>query len=282
MVANSDAGTTKSAHSGDEATASHGDATAGDARATAAGMSGSPAARRSKARHGNRKTESDPEVGDDVISRGAEGLRRQMSDSEAQQDATLVRKAREGDRDAFGILVRRYQVQAVMMAQTVLKNMELSKDASQNAFVKAYVGLKNFREDSQFKTWLFRIVLNEAKTTYRKEKSRGWFRRVTGRDDDESREASILEAVPSKERSPRDVSEVEEMKSRLGEALETLPERERHVFMLRYLNELSVAEVAEILGIAAGTVKAHASHAQEKLKFMLATPVKSESFPGGV
>ncbi|MBI4395104.1 MAG: hypothetical protein HY583_02790, partial [Candidatus Omnitrophica bacterium] len=73
-----------------------------------------------------------------------------------QSDELLVQKARQGNRDAFGVLVCRYQTQAVLVAHSVLKNMELAKDASQNAFAKAYFGLSKFRQDAQFKTWLFR------------------------------------------------------------------------------------------------------------------------------
>lgn len=181
-------------------------------------------------------------------------------------DETLVQTARQGSREAFDALVLKYQYQAVALAQSILRNSELAKDASQNAFVKAYFGLKNFKESSQFKTWLFRIIINEAKDTLRKEKSRGLFKfqTETKQDDDDSN--SILELIPAQSRSPKEEWEAKEAKQRLESAISTLPEREQKVFILRYLHYLSVTEVAETLEIAEGTVKAHSAHALEKVK----------------
>ena len=113
-----------------------------------------------------------------------------------KSDELLVQKARQGNRDAFGVLVRRHQAQAVLIAQSVLRNLELAKDASQNAFAKAYFGLDRFREEAQFKTWLFRIVFNEAKDIYRKEKARGLFKFWSPRQAEEEEE-SILEIIPA-------------------------------------------------------------------------------------
>lgn len=203
----------------------------------------------------------------------------------APSDEALVAKARQGDRDAFGVLVLRYQSQAVLMAQGILRNFELAKDASQNAFAKAYFGLARFREDAKFKTWLFRIVMNEAKDAYRKEKARGLFKFWTAQETDDDSAESILELVPSEGQSPREVFEAQEMKKRLEQAISKLPEREREVFILRYLNDLSLNEVAEALGVALGTVKAHLSHGTERLKSVLleptAVPKLSKRMGGG-
>jgi RNA polymerase sigma-70 factor, ECF subfamily len=183
-------------------------------------------------------------------------------------DQVLAAKAREGDKNAFDALVLRHQTRAILLAQGVLKNFELAKDVSQNAFAKAYFGLKNFRAEANFKTWLFKIVLNEARDAYRKEKARGLFKFQTSRETEEGEE-SILESIPEDMLSPRDVFEAKEAKDRLERALKQLPERERHVFILRYLNDLSLAEISETLGMALGTVKAHLAHGHERLKTIL-------------
>ena len=190
-------------------------------------------------------------------------------------DEALVERARKGNRDAFGALVLRYQSQAVLIAQGVLRNFELAKDASQNAFTKAYFGLKHFRGAAKFKTWLFRIVVNEAKDTYRREKSRGRFKLWSSRESENDEEESILEVIPSQDLSPREVFEKQEIRKRLEEAMNKLPERERGVFILRYLHDLSLEEVAETLSIAVGTVKAHLSHGTEKLKSILHEPARN-------
>ena len=152
-----------------------------------------------------------------------------------------------------------------MIANGVLRNFELAKDASQNAFVKAFFNLKHFREEARFKTWLFRIVMNEAKDLYRRGKSRGRFKTLGGQELDEG-SVSILETVLSSGQSPRELFEAQEMKKQLEFAIAGLPEREREVCMLRYFHELSLAEVGETLGVATGTVKAHLAHGVEKLR----------------
>ena len=183
-------------------------------------------------------------------------------------DETLVQTARQGGREAFDALVLKYQYQAVALAQSILRNSELAKDASQNAFVKAYFGLKNFKESSQFKTWLFRIIINEAKDTLRKEKSRGLFK-FQNETEQEGDSSSILELIPACSRSPKEEWEAKETKEKLEQAISSLPEREQKVFILRYLHYLSVGEFAQTLEIADGTVKAHSAHALEKVKSYL-------------
>ena len=196
-------------------------------------------------------------------------------------DQALVMKTREGNREAFGVLVLRYQAQAILMAQGVLRNFELAKDASQNAFAKAYFGLDRFRQDAQFKTWLFRIVLNEAKDVYRKEKVRGLFKLIPSRETGEEGESeSVLEFIPSGGQSPREVFEAKETRDRLERAIYQLPERERDVFILRYLNGLGLSETAETLGMAVGTVKAHLAQGIKKLKLILLSPAESKLSSG--
>jgi len=195
----------------------------------------------------------------------------------ALSDEALVARAREGNRDAFGALVLRYQARAVVIAQSILKNLELAKDASQNAFAKAYFGLGRFREEAKFKTWLFKIVVNEAKDVYRKERSRGLFKFWSAQETEEHETESILETIQSSGQSPREAFEAREAKERLERAIDELPEREREVFMLRYLSGLALSEVAETLGIAIGTVKAHLAHGTEKLKIILLAPAQNMS-----
>lgn len=186
---------------------------------------------------------------------------------EIQPDEVLVHKAREGNPAAFDALVLRYQYKAVALAYGILRRQEFAKDASQNAFVKAYFGLKSFKEDARFKTWLFRIVINEAKDMLRKEKSRGLFKLERETDLNQGEEAvSILELIPSETRSAEEELEAKEAKEKLEEAIQSLPEREKEVFILRYLNHLSLEEIAQSLNVAVGTVKAHLSHGLEKVK----------------
>ena len=184
-------------------------------------------------------------------------------------DGILVTKACEGDSRAFDALVLRYQHLAVSIAFSILKNWEVAKDASQNAFMKAFLGLKNFRNESAFKTWLVRIVLNEAKNASRKDRFRRLF--VSGRKDgsDNIEQDDIFEIIPSQDKSQKEILENNEQKALIEQSIEELPEKEKNVFILRYVHEMSLNEIAEVLHIALGTVKAHLAHASEKMKKML-------------
>jgi len=181
-------------------------------------------------------------------------------------DGVLVIKARDGDSRAFDALVLRYHRQAVSIAFSILGNWEVAKDASQNAFMKAYFGLQNFRQASTFKTWLIRIVLNEAKNAARKDRFRRLFVSKEKNYDAPTEQDDLFEVIPSQEKSPKEILEDRERKDTFEQAIQQLPEKEKNVFILRYAHELPLIEIAEILHIALGTVKAHLSHANEKIK----------------
>ena len=191
-------------------------------------------------------------------------------------DGVLVSRAREGDLRAFDALVMRYQHQAVSIAFSVLRNWEVAKDASQNAFMKAYFGLKNFRQEAAFKTWLIRIVLNEAKNAARRDRLRRFFVRGNKEDADENGPEDLFEAIPSQERSPQEIAEHHEREALIEQAIQALPDKEKNVFILRYVHGMPLHEIAEVLRIALGTVKAHLWHASEKMKKMLKNKIGNE------
>lgn len=199
----------------------------------------------------------------------------EISQSTSAADVNLVERARQGEREAFDALVLRYQGQAVLMAQNILRNWESAKDASQNAFARAYFRLKQLNDGALFKTWFLRIVINEAKDIFRKEKARGFFKfaQAPSQETDEEPE-SILDIIPAPNPSAREVLERAESVKILERAMDALPEREREVLMLRYFHGLSVEEAAQTLDIAIGTVKAHSAHGTEKLKSILSTSLR--------
>ncbi|OGX05992.1 MAG: hypothetical protein A3G87_04780 [Omnitrophica bacterium RIFCSPLOWO2_12_FULL_50_11] len=181
-------------------------------------------------------------------------------------DELLVERAREGNQAAFDALVLRYQGQAVAIAQSVVGEFHLAKDAAQNAFAKAYFGLKGFRSEAKFKTWLIRIVLNEARSVRRKERVRRFFFVSKARREGSGTIESVLEFVPSSEPLAQEVLSSEELKESIGRAIGTLPPRERDVLILHYFECLTFSEVAETLNVALGTVKAHLAHGLGKMK----------------
>lgn len=184
-------------------------------------------------------------------------------------DEELVKRSVEGSRSAFDRLVCRYQDQAVAIARSVLGNFDLAKDAAQNAFAQAYFNLKGFRGTSQFKTWLIRIVINEAKNLRRKERFWNFFAFSKRTANEEGGEKSFLETLSAKGESAAGLLIASERRQVVSRAVLGLPKREREVFVLYYFENFKAGEVSETLGISVGTVKAHLAHGLEKVKRQL-------------
>ena len=173
-------------------------------------------------------------------------------------DRELIERARGGDGDAFGELVRRYRAVAVRTAYVITRSTAEAEDAAQEGFVKAYRALDRFRQEAPFRPWLLGIVGNEARNRRR---SAGRRERLALRSWD----PSSGDAAPSPEES---AIATERREALLG-ALNTLRERDRTVIGLRHLLGLSEAETAEALGVATGTVKSRLSRAMERLRVAL-------------
>ncbi len=178
---------------------------------------------------------------------------------ETYSDEELVLEFQGGNEKAFDFLVKRYQERAIRLAFSMIRNWETAKEISQNAFVKTYFGLKNFKRESKFGTWFYRIVSNQAHDEIRK----------LARAKDDTRSDSVLETRMSPEASPAQVMAMEEERRRLEAAVASLPENEQKVFSMRYFNDMPLQEIADLLGVALGTVKAHLFHATQKVKHAL-------------
>ncbi|MDQ1431432.1 MAG: hypothetical protein QOF40_2034 [Actinomycetota bacterium] len=188
-------------------------------------------------------------------------------------DAELVRRARAGDVDAYEGLVARHQAGAVRLA-TLLCGPAGALDATQEAFVKAWRALGQFRPDAPFRPWLLRIVANEARNA-----RRGAGRRAR-------LERRVFEVRPSVGAAPSTEEAVLALERRrlLLEALAHLSEADRDVISCRYLADLSEAETATVLGLRPGTVKSRLSRALGRLRAHLDAagprPASEEMFRG--
>lgn len=166
-------------------------------------------------------------------------------------------RARAGDVVAFGELVRRHERAALRVAAVVSGSTVDVSDISQEGFVKAYQSTASYRGPGSVRSWLLRIVANEAKNEVR-----GRVRRLS-RDD---RHAGLqLRAADGVEVSVVERAEHEELVS----ALATLSDEDRAVLGCRFVAELSEAEAAIVLGIARGTVKSRTSRALGRLRSQL-------------
>ncbi len=170
-------------------------------------------------------------------------------------EGELLEAARSGDQAAYAELVRRHQDVAFRVAFLHTRHEADAADAAQEAFVKAYYAMPRFRADSPFRPWLLRIVANEAKNR----------RRSAGRRERLALRAAIVPDAPA-ERSPEDDALRTERRETLLAALAQMREKDRRVIEYRYFLDLSETEMAEVMGVAPGTVKSRLSRALGRLR----------------
>jgi RNA polymerase sigma-70 factor (ECF subfamily) len=136
---------------------------------------------------------------------------------------------------------------------------EEADDVAQEAFVKAYLSLGDFRGDASFFTWLYRIAVNLSLNVLRKKQVLGYLR-----------QSDLLNRFLPSDSNPQKDLEFEETRLRLDDAIAQLPEKQRAVFVMRYYDELSYEEISHILKTSVGGLKANYFHAlrkvQERLK----------------
>jgi RNA polymerase sigma-70 factor (ECF subfamily) len=167
----------------------------------------------------------------------------------------LLVRSREGDQRAFGDLVRRFQPYAFRLAFRLLADEDEARDVAQEAFIRVWRHLERYEPQTRFTTWLYRIVTNLAYDRLR-----------AGRRRRRALEAAVAETRELGTSDSAIRHENQELASRIGALVEELPPRQRVVFALRDLHGLSVAEAAEILNMAEGTVKANLSYARKKIR----------------
>jgi RNA polymerase sigma-70 factor, ECF subfamily len=175
----------------------------------------------------------------------------------------LVQRAQKGDQEAFGALVTEHQRYVYNLALRVLKNEEEALDLTQETFVRAWTALPNFRGQSQFRTWLYRIVTNLC---YNRLPN---LRRSLNELGDD-----VISEVPETGlnfANPALGVESRELRSYLHQAIDHLDENYRLLISLRYQNELSYEEIAAMLNLPLGTVKTGLFRAKEQLRRALET-----------
>ncbi|MGH7197270.1 MAG: RNA polymerase sigma factor [Candidatus Omnitrophota bacterium] len=179
-------------------------------------------------------------------------------------EEVLIQQAREGDPRSFSALVELYQERAVHVAYSFLGNYEDARDIAQEAFVKAYEKLGHFQGTSRFYTWFYRILANHCKDFLRKKKVRQWI--SLGLFKGEAEESDPIADVPATTRGADEALLDAELGSKISHALEKLPFQQKSAFILRYLEGLSLEEVAQSMDLSVGAVKAHLWHAAGKMR----------------
>jgi RNA polymerase sigma-70 factor, ECF subfamily len=172
-----------------------------------------------------------------------------------KSDQELVQDVRNGDRRAFTELMRRYQERVYWVARRIVGNHDDADDVTQEAFVKAFVGLGDFRGDASFYTWLYRIAVNLSLNTIRK-------RQVLNYLSD----STVLSRILPLGEDPVQEIQYRDLQSRLEKAVAQLPEKQRAVFVLRHYEEMPYEEIAQVLKTSVGGLKANYFHALKKVQ----------------
>lgn len=187
---------------------------------------------------------------------------RPLADIDDQQ---CVMRARQGEGRAFSELVARYQDRVYRFLLRLTRSRDDAMDLTQDTFMRAYQSLDRWQPDALFRTWLFRIARNAAVDRFRRDKV------VEFVDLDEDVD------VPDHAAGPEAVLETAQRFRILEEALERLPAEYREIILLREIEGMSYDELAQVLGLQAGTVKSRLSRARAALLDMVQRRLETTS-----
>jgi RNA polymerase sigma-70 factor (ECF subfamily) len=193
--------------------------------------------------------------------------------SEAQIDQELVKRVQAGDTTAFDVLVLKYQHKVGKIVSRYIRDQAEVLDVSQEAFLKAYRAIHNFRGDSAFYTWLYRISINTAKNHLvaqsRRPSSEGF--------DNVEAEQFEGESELKEYATPERLLLTDEIRDTVSQAIEELPEELRAAITLRELEGLSYEEIADVMECPIGTVRSRIFRARDFINTRLAPLVDAES-----
>ena len=173
-------------------------------------------------------------------------------------EKSLINLVKKGDKKAYEVLVLQYQDRLVYSVYKFLKDYELSQDIAQEAFVKAFKNIEKFRGDSSFYTWIYRIAINTAKNLLSSKA------RSSEVYDDEIMELKLSESAVTTE-NPENILEAEELRSKMLNAIQSLPDDIRTTLSLREFDGLSYEEIAKVQNCPIGTVRSRIHKGREIL-----------------
>lgn len=204
--------------------------------------------------------------------RDIEGIAR-MGDNSLDQE--LVKRVQNGEKAAFDILVRKYEHKLANVISRYIRDSSEVMDVSQEAFIKAYRALPNFRGDSAFYTWLYRIAINTAKNYL---VAAG---RRPPRDDIDARDAEQFDSAAGLREyaTPDRVAMRSELATAIQDAIDALPDELRMAIVLRELEGLSYEEIAGAMDCPIGTVRSRIFRARDAIDKRI-RPLIDETYTG--
>jgi RNA polymerase sigma-70 factor (ECF subfamily) len=181
--------------------------------------------------------------------------------NESPPDLELVKRCQEGDVSAFQILVERYQQRAARLAYRYVKNQEDAEDITQDAFIRVFRSIKNFRNESQFYTWFYRILVNLSLDHLRRNKQK-----ETEYQDGVLLRSQTAAELQQKKSSPREELWKKQRQMAIAGAIDSLPDDQRTTVVLREIDGLSYEEIAQVTKVPIGTVMSRLYYARRKLQ----------------
>lgn len=174
---------------------------------------------------------------------------------ENQRELDLISRAQNGDRAAFAALVREHQDEVYTLARRLVGDPHLAADVAQEALIRAWRALPKFRGDAKFSTWIYRITVNTSWT----------HKKRAGRHQATPIEEHTQVAAPVDARHPEVAGEILELRARLRHALDSLPDAQREVVVLKDIYGWSHAEIADSMGITVTAAKVRLHRARARL-----------------
>ncbi len=185
-----------------------------------------------------------------------------MSDKEK----LILSKAKNGDIEAFEILIEEHQKKVFNIALKMLGNYHDANEIAQEAFIKAFKSIKGFKGNSSFSTWVYRIAVNVCLDELRKRKKN---KLIYIDDEIKNEDGEIKREFPDDTYAPETVAETNEIRRKVNSAISALPEEHRIVIILRDINGMSYGEISKITNSPEGTVKSRINRARNALKELL-------------
>jgi RNA polymerase sigma-70 factor (ECF subfamily) len=189
------------------------------------------------------------------------------SNPENLTDLALAQRIGARDQQAFTVLMRRYNQRLFRTARSILHNDAEAEDAVQDAYLKAYCSIGQFRGDAKMSTWLTRIVVNAALGRVRKTNRRAQVSHLHGDHEDHPETEAEMQASPAE--SPESGAMRAQARALLESSIDALPDPFRAVFVLRAVEEMSNEEVAQCLDIPEATVRSRFFRARNQLRSAL-------------
>lgn len=180
-------------------------------------------------------------------------------------DEELIEKIKKGDIDAYEKIVQKYQDKVFGLIYNIVKKQNDIEDLAQEVFIKVYKNLGKFKGDSSLYTWIYKITVNLCLDELKKKKNVIYLDEKIEVDDGE-----VNRELPSEDKLQEELYEEKELKEKMHNCINKLPEKQKIMIVLRDIKGLSYEEISKITDIKLGTVKSQINRARLKLKELLA------------